>query len=392
MINAPILREFITLCLTEEAVRKSFTMQLSDDVYELADAFWAEGHDLYVVGGAVRDAVLGKAPKDIDLATGAVPDEVIRIVKALPGHKVIEVGKSFGVVRVVTPSGGDYEIATFRRDIGKGRRPDAVEFTGIDDDVKRRDLTINALFYDVNKEEIVDLVGGLHDLENNIVRAVGDPKERFDEDRLRILRALRFAARMGSGLDPETGAAIKNDNSLKGVSPERIRDEFLKGILSARKPELFIDLVDEYELWPQVFPGLDVSGWKVTSRNVPVVLAILLIMNDPKLVNKRLNALKYSAIEVSQVTFLLELTRLNVSNAFKLKKLYKTSKLSDNDVREFVTLSGLPRDQRLIEAFLQYEPSVKGDELMAQGFTGADLGRELERRETLRFQELLEGS
>ena len=110
------------------------------------------------MGGAVRDAILGKRPKDFDLATDAKPDEVLKIAKDL-GMKTVEVGKSFGVVMV-----GGHEIATFRKDIGKGRRPSSVDYTDIEGDVRRRDLTVNALFYDIDKKEIVDLVGGIADL------------------------------------------------------------------------------------------------------------------------------------------------------------------------------------------------------------------------------------
>jgi tRNA nucleotidyltransferase/poly(A) polymerase len=269
-----------------------------------------------------------------------------------------------------------------------GRRPDAVEFTDIASDVQRRDLTINALFYDIDKGEIVDFVGGIDDIQNGIVKAVGDPGARFAEDRLRILRALRFATRMGSQLDPATAQAIKNDNKLSGVSPERIRDEFLKGILATRSVPSFLDMMEEYDLWPQVFPGLNVARVPIDTKNVPVVLARLLWGNAPDLVAKRLNALKYSADEVAQVTFLLRFKDLTPENAFRLRKAYLISKLSDKDLIEFAAMKSTP-EPRLVRAFLKYRPTITGDELMAQGFTGAQLGKEMERRETELFKELL---
>ena len=202
--------------LTEGEIRLKFDIPLPKDIYKIKDVIKNAGYKLYVVGGAVRDALLGKTPKDFDLATDALPDTIQNLLK--PFYKTLETGKSFGVINVITPS-DEYEIATFRKDIGKGRKPDAVEFTTIDQDVLRRDLTINALFYDIDTSEVVDLVGGIEDLKNGVVRTVGSPEERFDEDRLRILRAIRFAARFGSDLDAATDAALKKDSNLNGVSP-----------------------------------------------------------------------------------------------------------------------------------------------------------------------------
>ena len=196
---------------------------------------------MHIVGGAVRDALLGKKPKDFDLATDAHPDEVVSILKAGGFDTIGEVGQQFGVVIAKTPSFREgIEIATFREDIGKGRRPDGVEYSTIDVDVKRRDLTINALFYDIEKGEVVDLVGGVADLQNGHIRTVGNPADRFDEDPLRKLRALRFAGRTGSKLEKETADAIKKDNSLKDISSERIHDEFKKSIVSSKSPKFVL--------------------------------------------------------------------------------------------------------------------------------------------------------
>jgi tRNA nucleotidyltransferase/poly(A) polymerase len=368
--------------------RHPFEMSLPRDVVQLSALFKDNGHQLYVVGGAVRDAVVGKEPKDYDLATDAIPDRVIDILEGANIYRILEIGKSFGVVKVITPDKNEYEIATFRQDIGKGRRPTGVEFTSIENDVLRRDLTVNALFYDIDSGEVVDLVGGLDDIKNNIVRAVGDPVERFDEDRLRILRAIRFAGRMGSEIDKQTAAAIDMDNSLNGVSPERIRDEFLKGMLSAKSVTHFFDMIEEYDLWPQIFPGLNVSRIEIESRNVPVVLARLLWANDPATTSKRLNNLKYTSIEASQVSFLLRLKDLNVNNAFKMKKAFMTSHLSDEDIREFAALKGTP-SLKIVDAFIEYVPSIKSDALMARGLKGAELGKEIERLETEIFRKML---
>ena len=143
-----------------------FRLVIPSDIKKIHKLFKKNKKKLFVVGGAVRDAILGKNPKDFDLATDAKPDEVLAIAKK-GGLKTVEVGKQFGVVIV-----GGHEIATFRKDIGKGRRPSSVDYTDIEGDVKRRDLTINALFYDLDRGEIVDLVGGIKDLKRIKIRTV----------------------------------------------------------------------------------------------------------------------------------------------------------------------------------------------------------------------------
>ncbi len=136
--------------------RIKFDIPIPKDILQIKDIFKKNGFKLYVVGGAVRDALLGKTPKDYDLATDAIPDKV-ETMMAKGGLKTLPTGKAFGVINVFTDM-GEYEIATFREDLSGGRRPDAVSFTDIVGDVKRRDLTINALFYDIDTHEVVDLV------------------------------------------------------------------------------------------------------------------------------------------------------------------------------------------------------------------------------------------
>lgn len=382
-----LLREYIRTQLYEH-VRQKFAMELPVDLLQIASQFKSAGHVLYVVGGSIRDALQGKEPKDYDVATDAVPDKVIQILEKDPELKILEIGKSFGVVKVVTPEGNEYEIATFRQDIGKGRRPDAVEFTSIENDVMRRDLTINALFYDIDAGEIVDYVGGMEDIKNGVVRAVGDAKERFDEDRLRILRALRFAARMGSSIDSSAAKAISADNSLKGVSPERIRDEFLKGVKAAKDVLHFFNMIEEFNLWPQIMPGLNVIQRYSSVRDVPVMLALLLDANEPQLVSKRLNALKYSATECAQTSFLLQFKNLDINNAVRLKKLATSCHISDNQLETYALEHGTP-SQNLVRAFIQYQPTIRGDDLMAQGYSGAALGKELEKLERELFSKMV---
>jgi len=233
--------------------RNKVFLRVPNDIKKIYKLFKKNKKQLYIVGGAVRDAILGKSPKDYDMATDATPDEVLAIAKK-GGFKTLEIGKSFGVVVV-----GGHEIATFRKDIGKGRRPDAVDFTDIQGDIKRRDLTVNALFYDIGREEIVDLVGGLEDLKKKLVKTVGQAELRFDEDPLRKLRALRFNAALGGTMHADTFAALKKNPSLNGVSSERIREEFVKSITKAKSPKKYMELCDKLGFTKQILPGLDVS-------------------------------------------------------------------------------------------------------------------------------------
>jgi tRNA nucleotidyltransferase/poly(A) polymerase len=371
-------------------VRMKKHIEIPGDLREISRLFSDAQKKFYLVGGAIRDVLLGRTPKDFDVATDAHPEEVVAILEASGSpYRILEVGQSFGVVRVITPDNNEYEIATFRIDIGKGRRPDAVSFSTIEQDVLRRDLTINALFYDISSEEIVDYVGGLQDLEKGVIRTVGSPEERFSEDRLRILRALRFAARVGSELDPGTSEAITRNNSLEGVSPERIRAEFISGVKSARSPGQFLQMISDHGLWSQVFPGVSVDENFTDSRDLPVVLALLLgPSKGPKESARALNRLRYEHNEVLDVAFLLEFRELAPENVLWLYRASQARKIPKKRVEEYARLAGQP-DQRLVEAFFNYKPTTSGDDLVAQGFSGPRLGHELADREAAAFRALL---
>jgi tRNA nucleotidyltransferase/poly(A) polymerase len=370
-------------------VRIPFNMNLPADILGIKDVFKSNGYSLYVVGGAVRDAVLNKTQKDFDLATDAVPDSVERIMQEA-GYRTLATGKSFGVINVYTDF-GEYEIATFREDssTGDGRRPDSVTFTNIETDVKRRDLTINALFYDIDAHQVVDLVGGVSDLKKGIVRTVGSPIERFTEDKLRILRAVRFAARFGSELDPEIDAALKRDASLEGISGERIRDEFIKGIKSAKSVVQFLEMLDRYHLFNWIFKGLHVNKEFIEDRNVVVLIAILLKGNNIGVIGKQLNNLKYSVDEVKSITFLLNLLHLTPETAVALKRQQKNAYTSNHQIIDFANREGL--NQKLIHAFLHFELTVTGEEVMQQYNLkqGKELGDMINKLELDNFKKSL---
>ncbi len=380
-----LLRAYIREAMTlEEPVRQSMDLPIPADLQDIHKRMKSAGKQLYVVGGAVRDVLLGKIPKDYDLATDAVPDKVIQILQKQGQLRLDLTGESFGVVRVKTPEGGEYEIATFREDIGKGRRPDSVKFTTIEDDVNRRDLTINALFYDMDTQEVVDYVGGISDIENGVIKAVGDPTERFDEDALRILRAVRFAGRMGSDLDPETKQAILDDNTLSEVSPERIRDEFIKGISSAKDGTHFLGLTQELGLFDQIFPGLVTSIVGHTTKDHVVQIAIILAGNDSSAVSSVLKKMKYTRNEVSIIQFLHRVVSLTKDSATAMKKAFNRFDTPPAmQLEEFAHLTGA-LSPKAVQGFLKFAaapPAVDPKDLMAQGLKGQDIGRAMDDAE-----------
>ena len=197
----------------------------------------------YFVGGCVRDLVMDREPADYDVATDATPQQVLEIFP-----EGITVGEAFGVI-IVPREAGNVEVATFRSDgrYGDGRHPE---------DVRRRDFTINGLLFDPVKKKVLDLVGGQTDIHRRVVRTIGDPLDRFAEDRLRMLRAVRFAARFDFALDPAALDAIRKlAPEIKTVSAERIRDEVLKILTEARARRGF-ELLDQTGLLAEVLPEI----------------------------------------------------------------------------------------------------------------------------------------
>jgi poly(A) polymerase len=219
------------------------------------------GHQAYLVGGCVRDLLLGREPADYDISTDATPDEVMRIFP-----DTYAVGVQFGVVLVPPPKTSEtgtnnetVEVATFRSDIGytDGRHPDEVRFTKDSrEDVARRDFTINGLLLDPITNQVLDFVGGREDLDAGIIRAIGNPELRFAEDKLRMLRAVRFASRFGYGIEPGTFAAIQTlASQIHQVSRERVRDELTRMLTEGHAREAFT-LLDETGLLREILPEI----------------------------------------------------------------------------------------------------------------------------------------
>ena len=213
------------------------------------------GFEAYFAGGCVRDMLLSISPEDFDIATSARPNEVMSLFE-----KTVAVGEEFGSVRVVEPEGKfQVEVTAFRRETGytDGRRPDSIEIATAAEDVKRRDFTINGMLLDPETNQVLDYVGGRKDLKSRVIRAIGDAGERFEEDRLRLIRAVRFAARFDFEIEDKTYQAIKKmAPKVKAVSFERIRDELKRMLISPWRRRA-LELLSELGLLREILPEVE---------------------------------------------------------------------------------------------------------------------------------------
>ncbi len=212
----------------------------------------SKGYKAYFAGGCVRDLYMQKTPNDVDIATNAKPDDVISLF-----NRTIHVGKQFGVIIVILES-THFEVATFRQDKEyiDGRRPKCVVFTDEKHDVLRRDFTVNGLLYDPECEEIIDYTDGINDIDAKVIKAIGEPEKRFNEDKLRLLRCVRFAVKLGFEIEAKTYNAVKQlASEINVVSAERITEE-IKKILLSPDPARGIELLNKTGLLKQILPEL----------------------------------------------------------------------------------------------------------------------------------------
>ena len=367
----------------------------------LFDQFEAHGRHLYIVGGAVRDMLLGERPRDYDLTTDARPQEMEAWF-----DEVITLGKHFGTIGVVL-DGRVYEITTFRKEMcyTDGRHPDGVAFA--DDpreDVVRRDFTVNGLLMD-RQGCIFDYVGGLKDIENGMVRCIGEPAERFAEDRLRKWRAIRLAAEKGMEIDETLRKAIETDPSTEGVSVERIAEELNRILLSPkvawggyllvrtgliselfnRSVPAFVSrcgdyLIDSFEIMREQPPALELR------------LAALVLNMFPEERAQFLKAMRYSNRVTDQVLKLCDYVLVDCADIVRFKKcLAELGREEAGRLLEFrQSLAAWNRDKdcaRKVEANIQAwrrivandeplflsELAVGGREAAALGYQGAEI-------------------
>lgn len=367
----------------------------------LLTCFSARGETAYPVGGCVRDTLMGTAPHDWDVAVTTVPETTMAICHAA-GYRTIPTGLKHGTVTVMVPHSGDpadrespydlIECTTCRTEGGysDGRHPDAVSFTGrIEDDLSRRDFTVNAMAFveDGQTLAVLDLFGGREDLQGRIIRCVGDPDTRFTEDALRLMRAVRFAVKLGFAIEPRTKAAmVRRAEGLARISRERISDEFQK-ILISPEPERGMILLRELGLMPYVLPegispcGMgDLSGlptdfarrmaclqWGMNERDVEQNLAGLRLSNAVR--KDILSMTRSASMTVTATPTCAREWRSRLGELAIPALTVRLAQASDDAVTEITTLIGLAEG-----SVARGEPvriadlAVNGNDLIAAGF------------------------
>lgn len=374
---------------------------------------------VYAVGGAVRDFLFNQfkgggnfSPKDTDLTTNLSEEEILARLRTpfaqQLGIKVKEKESvdTFGVVFASVRGSETLEVAPFRKDVGSvdGRRPERVERAGIEEDAMRRDLTMNNLYYDFHKKQILDFNPngqGIEDVRAGRARPVGDPHARFDEDKLRVLRLVRFFSRFNNGsakehLDEKTRAAIDHFKKLQsfGISNERIVKEFTDGIKQSLNTASFLQNYADLGLLDAVFPGMDVDVAGINrlgnAKNAKVILAWLLRRNAN--VGDSLNKMKYPR-EISQpVQFLIDCLKFSPDNAFAMvRRRDKNAVISEEtkkDLQEFAAIIGDPSLASRLSHLSGYNMvAPSGEELMARGLKGAALGDEQRKAATAHYNQ-----
>ena len=364
-------------------------MTYPDHVDNLIRRLTDAGYEAYLVGGGLRDLLLGTAPADFDLTTSATPDEMLSVFSDM---KTIPTGLKHGTLTVLS-EGGAVEITTFRLDgeYTDSRHPDAVSFTrSLEEDLARRDFTVNAMAY--NKEKgLVDLFGGRSDLEAGIIRAVGDPHKRMTEDALRIMRALRFEAQLGFSIDEKTEGALRDcREGLSSVSAERRATELIK-LLTARYPvramRRLLDLgIGEFLL----------GNYTPTRRLVEILpcvdtapsarLGALLFDSDTDRARKILHSLKLSNALVNETLTILSARELPLpktdADARRFIARLGKSALTAAKIRAALGESDTSDllHKVLLEGFCASvaELAIDGSDLMLLGYSGKEIGKGLE--------------
>jgi poly(A) polymerase len=308
-----------------------------DSAVDIVRKLRDHGHEAYFVGGCVRDMVLGIEPSDYDIATSAHPFDVIQLFP-----RTESIGAQFGVVLVIH-KGHPFEVATFRSDEAylDGRRPSGVVFTTAREDVMRRDFTINGLLYDPMTEEIIDYVEGQSDIRAGIIRAIGDPLKRFSEDKLRVLRAVRFSARFNYRIEERTWAAMREMAPLiHQVSHERIREELVRTLTEGDAAE-GVRMMHDSNLLAAILPEvawskhlLD-SMQQVRRGGAPdFATAVLLHETPPARVTEILERLKFSRAESQHVLSLVEnlprFVAVDKMSTSELKRFFRHARFEDH--------------------------------------------------------------
>jgi len=406
-----------------ELIKKEINVEipLPSDILEISNIFIKNGYDIFVVGGAIRDFLIKKQPHDYDLVTNAQPNAIKTLLHNK--YRLGLHGQHFAVIRVYTKETPDgIEIASYRKDISKGRdnkisTEPKVEFghhITINDDVMRRDFTCNALYYNIKDKKIVDVVGGIDDIKNGIIKSVGNPRNRFREDRLRILRTFRFAARTNSKIDSSTSEAIKLDNRLNGISiyddvtQERINDEFYSMLeWSYINNDIeawlrYLNLLKEYKMFVRMYPGVVISTKFKKTFNDIIIFANLFINNNvnEKLYNKIHDDFKLQNRVIHGLIYLIKL--FNLLNDDNIEKIYNPDNknniynmylkktdinIDDETIFDFLILNKVKK--HYINVFLEYHITTSSKSVVDMGFKGKEIGEELRKIECKKFKKML---
>ena len=357
-----------------------------DSAIDIIRELRKRGHEAYLVGGCVRDMVMGIEPADYDIATSARPEEIVKIFP-----RTESIGAQFGVILVIY-RGHPFEVATFRSDEAyvDGRRPTGVVFTDVKQDVLRRDFTINGLLYDPLDQRVIDYVEGQSDIRAKLVRAIGDPHARFEEDKLRILRAVRFGARLGYEIEPATWEAVRfMAPKIHQVSSERIREE-LSRILTDGRPARGFRLLDESGLRAEILPELEWTehierslGFVRKGADVDFAMGVLLHHTPVAGVQKIVDRLKFSRAEMQHIISLVEnlprFSEVRQMSMAKLKRFFRLNRFEDHVELAHIHLTAQGDDLGDLQYVRQKgaewseqdifpQPLVTGADLIAMGF------------------------
>jgi tRNA nucleotidyltransferase (CCA-adding enzyme) len=344
------------------------------------------GHEAWCVGGALRDAVLRLPHADFDVATAATPDVVRRLFR-----RTVAVGERHGTIGVLDEAGALHEVTTFRRDVQTDGRHAVVEYgASLEEDLARRDFTINALAYHPLRREWRDPYGGAADLDARLIRAVGDPAARFREDHLRILRALRFSARFGFAIDAGTWtAAVANAPALARLSAERIRDEWFKSLRTAGSVSQVVDLWHRSGAAAVVLPGLTRTppaepGLSAPPRD-PVLLTAALVASPADV----LSGLRCSNVEIARGAAIAAGPRqpAGLEDVAVRRWLSTVGDAADDLTRIEEWRSGtraawrdvMTRIRERGDPLQRDDLAIRGGDLLALGFAGPAVGATLSR-------------
>jgi len=373
---------------------------LPKEVKDLHKLFKRNVKKIWLVGGAVRDFLVKTEPKDFDIVTDSLPDETIEIIKQSDDFNLTAdgtVGKRFGVVIVKHKEVGDsMEVATLRVDITKGRNTKVRLGVSLEEDAQRRDLRINALYYDLDTKEIIDYVGGIDAVKNKMATFVGRIEDRIQEDPIRILRFARFLASMGGKPTKEEIDAIRKNNKLEmlldgeiqRVSQEAIWVEFEKAWKKAKDFTQYLKFLTEFDMWEEMFPGITINtDFKITT-DFNVMLANLFSKTRKKNLSKfMVEKLKIPSKFADVTQFLLELPKYKEEDILLFLSKLKRFHLDKGTISEFFRVMDI--DKKHLWAFLKFNRSVSAQDLMKQGFKGSQLGAEIEKQEIEKFKKLL---